>query len=142
MGQYHQRSFSHPGIRCAADPDRVDPTINFNWNTTPPVPDIGPDTYVVQWTGSVEPQFNDTYTFYTTTDDGVLLYVNGQLLVNEWVDQAPTTWSGSITLEAQQRYNIKMDYYQNGGGAEAHLSWSSPSHGPHDDHSQNRSFIR
>jgi hypothetical protein len=60
----------------------------------------------VQWTGAVEPQFSETYTFSTTTDDGVLWYVNGQLLVNEWVDQGPTTWSGTIALVAQQRYNI------------------------------------
>jgi uncharacterized repeat protein (TIGR03806 family) len=56
--------------------------------------------------------------------------VNGQLLVNDWADQAPTTSSGQITLTAQQRYNIVMDYYQNGGGAVAQLSWSSPSIGP------------
>jgi uncharacterized repeat protein (TIGR03806 family) len=78
----------------------------------------------------VEPQFNETYTFSTTTDDGALLWVNGQLLVNDWADQAPTTFSGQITLAAQQRYNIVMDYYQDGGGAVAQLSWSSPSTGP------------
>jgi uncharacterized repeat protein (TIGR03806 family) len=46
------------------------------------------------------------------------------------VDQSPTTWSGSIVLLAQQRYNIEMDYYQNGGGAQAQLFWGSPSTGP------------
>ena len=83
--------------------------------------------FAVRWTGCVQPQFNETYTFYATADDGVLLWVNGQLLANGWVDEAPTTYQGSITLQAQQLYNIEMEYYQNGGGAVASLAWSSPS---------------
>ncbi|HEV7923970.1 MAG TPA: chitobiase/beta-hexosaminidase C-terminal domain-containing protein, partial [Verrucomicrobiae bacterium] len=123
-------AFVTPGFNTPPTLTRVDPTIDFDWNTSQPATNVGPDTYVVQWTGTVEPQFNETYTFSTTTDDGVMLYVNGQLLVNEWVPQAPTTWSGSIALVAQQRYNITMDYFQAGGGAEAYLFWSSPSEGP------------
>jgi hypothetical protein len=75
----------------------------------------------------IQPQFNETYTFSTTTDDGVRLWVNGQLIIDHWVAQAPTTWTGTIALQAQQYYNIQMDYYQAGGGAVASLSWSSPS---------------
>jgi hypothetical protein len=106
---------------------RTDPTINFNWNNNSPDPSLPQVVYTVRWIGSVQPQFNETYTFYTTTDDGVRLWVNNQQIINEWVDQAPTTWSGTIPLVAGQRYNIQMDYYQNQGGAEAYLYWSSPS---------------
>lgn len=106
---------------------RTDAVVNFNWNTVSPDPGIPTTDYTVRWTGMVQPQFNETYTFSTTTDDGVRLWVNGQLLIDEWVDQAPTTWSGSIALQAQQYYNIQMDYYQNQGGAVASLSWASPS---------------
>ncbi len=55
------------------------------------------------------------------------LWVNGQLLIDNWVDQAATTKSGSIALKAQQLYNIRMEYYENGGNASAQLQWSSPS---------------
>jgi PKD repeat protein len=106
---------------------RIDPTINFNWNNNSPDPSLPQVVYTVRWTGSIQPQFNETYTFYTTTDDGVRLWVNNQLIIDEWVDQAPTTWSGTIPLVAGQRYNIQMDYYQNQGGAVAYLYWSSPS---------------
>lgn len=106
---------------------RIDPTINFDWNSSPPDPSIGMTVYTVRWTGAVQPQFNETYTFYTTTDDGVRLWVDGQLLIDEWVDQAPTEWNGSITLAARQKYALSMEYYQNQGGAVATLSWSSPS---------------
>jgi PA14 domain/Chitobiase/beta-hexosaminidase C-terminal domain len=106
---------------------RVDPAINFNWSSTPPDPSVGLTDYTIRWTGSVQPQFNETYTFYTTTDDGVRLWVNGQLIVDKWIDQAPTEWYGSLPVAAGQKYNLQMDYYQNGGGAVAELSWSSPS---------------
>jgi uncharacterized repeat protein (TIGR03806 family) len=134
LGEYWANTtsaaFDNPAFNLVPTLTRTDATINFDWNTTTPADNVGPDTYVVRWTGAVEPQFNETYTFYTTTDDGVRLWVNGKLLVDEWVDQGPTTWSGQITLAAQQRYNIQMDYYQNGGGAQAQLFWSSPSTGP------------
>ena len=92
-----------------------------------PDPSIGQTDYTVRWTGSVKPQFNETYTFYGTSDDGMRLWVDGQMLINAWVDQAPTTYQGSIALKAQQLYDIQIDYYQNGGGAVAEMAWSSPS---------------
>ena len=56
---------------------RVDPTVNFDWGTGSPAPGIGADTFSVRWTGQVQAQFSQTYTFYTTSDDGVRLWVNG-----------------------------------------------------------------
>ena len=55
------------------------------------------------------------------------LWVNGQQLVNNWTDHAPTENSGTIALTAGQRYDIRMEFYENGGGATARLLWSSAS---------------
>jgi len=106
---------------------RTDPTVNFDWGTGSPDPSIGVDTFSVRWTGQIETPFSQSYTFYTVSDDGVRLWVNGQLIIDNWTDHAPTENSGSITLSGGQRYNIQMDFYENGGGAVASLSWSSPS---------------
>ncbi len=119
--------FTNPGFNTAPTLIRTDAVVNFNWGNASPDASISADTFTARWTGAVQPQFNENYTFYTTSDDGVRLWVNGQLVIDHWVDQGPTEWSGSITLAAQQRYNIQMDYYENGGGAVATLSWSSPS---------------
>ena len=73
------------------------------------------------------PQFTGTYTFYTQSDDGVRLWVNGQQIINNWTDHAPTENSGTIALTAGQRYDIRMEFYENGGGAVARLLWSSAS---------------
>jgi hypothetical protein len=127
LGSYWSNHLSSDPYSGAPTLVRIDPTINFNWGTGSPDPLISPDQFTIKWIGSVQAQFNETYTFYTTTDDGVRLWVDGQLLVDKWQDQGATEWSGSIALLAQQRYDVEMDYYENGGDASATLFWSSPS---------------
>lgn len=106
---------------------RTDATVNFDWGGGSPDPSIGADQFSVRWTGQVQANATETVTFYTTTDDGVRLWVNNVLIIDHWVDQGPTEWSGTIALQGGVRYDLRMDYYENGGGAVAKLSWSSPS---------------
>ena len=102
--------------------------INFIWGASGPSPAVGGTNFTVRWTGSVQPQYNETYTFSTTADDGVRLRVNGQLLIDDWVDKtSATTHSNSITLASQQFYNLELDYYQKTNNASVALFWSSPS---------------
>ena len=50
------------------------------------------------------------------------LWVNGQQIVNNWTDHAPTENSGTIALTAGQRYDIRMEFYENGGSATAQVA--------------------
>ena len=106
---------------------RVDGTVNFAWGTGSPDPRIEPDTFSVRWTGYLEPRFSETYTFHTNSDDGVRLWVNGQLLIDNWTIHPPTENTGTIALTAGQRYQVTLEYYQAAGGATIQLFWSSPS---------------
>src|SRR6185295_1060484 len=106
---------------------RTDATVNFDWGSGGPDPSVAPDSFSVRWTGQVQAQFSETYAFFTVSDDGVRLWVNGVLVVNNWTDHAPTENSGTIGLTAGQRVDLKMEFYENGGGAVAKLLWSSPS---------------
>ncbi|MFC1604587.1 PA14 domain-containing protein [Planctomycetota bacterium] len=106
---------------------RTDPQINFNWGDPGgPDPAVGDDNFSVRWTGEVEAVFTETYTFYPRTDDGVRLFVDGQLLVDNWINRSATEDRGTIDLIAGNTYNLIMEYYENGGGASAELRWSSP----------------
>lgn len=116
---YDNADFTNPMVT------RIDPTIDFNWGTGSPDPLIGAETYSARWEGEIQAGFSQTYTFYTNTDDGVRLWVNGQMVIDRWVDQPPTEASGTIALTAGERVPIVMEYYENGGGAVAQLSWSS-----------------
>jgi YD repeat-containing protein len=106
---------------------RIDPTVNFDWGSNSPDPSIGNDFFSVRWTGMVVPRYSETYTFYTTTDDGVRLWIDGQTIIDKWVDQGPTEWTGQVYLEAGRAYSIRMEFYEHWGGATAKLSWSSAS---------------
>jgi PA14 domain/Ricin-type beta-trefoil lectin domain-like/PQQ-like domain len=106
---------------------RIDATVNNDWGTASPDPGLGADTFSVRWSGQVQPQFSETYTFYTTSDDGVRLWVNGVQLINNWTNHGVTENSGTIALTANSKVNIVMEYYDNTGSATAKLSWSSPS---------------
>ncbi len=127
LGSYYSNHYPTAPYTGSPTLVRTDAVVNFNWGTGSPDSTISVDHFTAKWSGSVLPQFNETYTFYTTTDDGVRLWVDGQLLIDHWQDQAPAEWSGAISLSAQRRYDVEMDYYENAGGAVATLSWSSPS---------------
>src|SRR5262249_27249188 len=104
---------------------RTDATIDFDWGTGAPGAGIGADHFSVRWTGSVKPTTTQTYTFHTNSDDGVRLYVNNTILIDNWTDHGPTDNTATMALTANTTYTIKMEYYENGGGAVAKLHWST-----------------
>ncbi|MEO0394630.1 MAG: PA14 domain-containing protein [Cyanobacteria bacterium P01_A01_bin.137] len=106
---------------------RTDATVDFFWDAGSPSPTIGRDSFSARWTGQIEPRYSETYTFDTTSDDGVRLWVNNELIIDQFVFQASTNHQGTITLEAGKRYDIRMEYFEGNGGALAELSWSSNS---------------
>jgi hypothetical protein len=65
------------------------------------------------------------YTFYVNSDDGIRLWVNDILLVNKWIPQASTEWSGTISLDAATKYKIRVEYFELAGQVVAKLLWSS-----------------
>jgi len=104
---------------------RKDLSVNFDWGTGSPDASVNVDQFSARWTGQVQPRYSGIYTFYFTNDDGGRLWVNNQLLVDKWRDDGGTEVSGTIVLTGGQKYDIKFEYYENGGGAKAKLEWSS-----------------
>jgi hypothetical protein len=105
---------------------RVDPQVNFDWGGGSPDPTIETNIFSACWTGFVQPKSSGDYTFYTISDDGVRLWVDGKLIIDNWSDHSTTENSGKIQLEAEQIYEIKLEYYERGGVAKIKLSWSGP----------------
>lgn len=106
---------------------RIDATVDADWTTNSPSSTTDADTFSIRWLGQVQPRYSQTYTFHTTTDDGVRLWVNGAPLIDQWQDQGATEWTGSIALTAGEKYDLRLDYYENSGAASAQLAWSSAS---------------
>jgi beta-glucosidase len=102
---------------------RVDPTINFDWATGSPDPRIPPDHFSVRWTGSLIPDKTQDYILGVTTDDGVRFYLDGDLLLDRWVQRSATTDYVPVRLEAGRAYDLRIEYYENDGYAFAGLGW-------------------
>src|SRR5207302_1552728 len=106
---------------------RVDPTVNFNWKDGSPDPSIWCNCFSARWTGQLQALYSETYTFYTMSDDGIRVWIDGQQVISNWTSHAATVNQGSIRLDAGKRYDIKIEYFESYGGAIAKLEWQSPS---------------
>ncbi len=105
---------------------RIDPVIDFNWGDGSPASAISSDFFTARWFGFIQPLISQEYTFYTLSDDGVRLWVDDQLIIDKWIPQAPTEWSGKINLEGGEQYPLKIEYFEQQGGAVLQLWWSTP----------------
>lgn len=105
---------------------RVDPAIDFTWGSGAPDPRLPADDFSVQWSGYLVPPQTGFYTFHATADDGVRLWVNDTLRVDQWIDQSPTTYSATAGLRRNQPVPLRMEFYERGGGAVARLEWTDP----------------
>jgi len=124
-GQYYYGNAGNPWQTLVME--RIDPTVDFSWGDGSPDPSMRSDDFTVRWTGMIEVPATDTYTFHTETDDGVRLFVNGQLVIRNWTDHSVTHNSGDIALIAGQKYEFILEWYERGGSAVCELSWSTPS---------------
>jgi hypothetical protein len=125
LGQYFKNSIGFPDEAELAL-QRIDSEVNFNWEGESPFEEEGSeDFFSVRWTGEVEPVFTESLSFYVTSDDGARLWVDNQLIIDQWQTQGPTAVVGNIFLEAGKRYPIKLEYFEMTGGAEVNLSWGS-----------------
>ncbi len=106
---------------------RTDPVVDFNWGMVAPDPSVPRENFSVRWLGQVSPPVSGTYTLATVSDDGVRLWINGQLLIDDWTMHGTTEDDATISLSAGRLYDLRLEYFQGTGGAEIHLYWSADS---------------
>ncbi|HEU5075996.1 MAG TPA: PQQ-dependent sugar dehydrogenase, partial [Polyangiaceae bacterium] len=105
---------------------RVDANIAFNWFALAPAPGMVADGFSVRYTGEIQPEFSETYTFSIDTSDRVRLWVADTLVIDAWEPPLAEA-SGSISLDADERYPVRLEFAENAGNARVILSWQSPS---------------
>jgi len=84
-------------------------------------------TFSARWTGFITANYSENYTFQTLSDDGVRLWINGRLIIDDWTDHPPRIDTGTIDLVADSPTSIHLEFYDAGGGAQITLSWKSQS---------------
>jgi beta-galactosidase len=103
---------------------RYDSNLSFDWGSGAPA-GIQADGWSARFTGAILADKSEEYTFYALADDGVRVFVNGSLVIDDWNNGASGERSGKITLEAGKRYTITVEYFDNVGNASLNVSWSS-----------------
>lgn len=121
IGRYHVgRSLSGTGV------ERLDPTVSFSWGGRPPGPaGIPANGFSAEWVGEVEAPYDADYFFSTLSDDGVQLWIDDRLVIENWTDHGAAVNRGRIHLPAG-RHRLRLRYYQATSDSLVHLRWSCP----------------
>jgi dextranase len=118
---------------------RTDRTVDFpDWQTNSPAPPslagyFPKDHFSARWTGAVSPPFAADYTFVVIADDGVRLFVDGDLIIDDWAVPLPAPppskrrASPRIFLDptARLKHDIALEYFEGTGMASVQLLWSA-----------------
>ncbi|WP_179090246.1 sugar-binding domain-containing protein [Paenibacillus sp. FSL H8-0548] len=82
----------------------------------------------IRWTGFIQPEFSEDYTFYITADNGFRLWIDEKLTIDHWVaDWDKEQTSMPVKLVAGQKYSMKLEFFEDNGGSNMHMYWASPS---------------
>jgi hypothetical protein len=100
---------------------RNDTALEFNWGEGSPNTAIPVDDFSARWIRNVEFESGD-YLFHLTVDDGAKLWVDNQLLIDDWHDGPPRKTSTSLAL-AGGVHTLRVEYYECNGGARVRMWW-------------------
>jgi PKD repeat protein/uncharacterized protein YraI len=113
--------YNNPNLSGAPVLVRNDVSVNFDWGTGSPGPGVPVDNFSARWSRSVSFP-SGTYRFHVRVDDGTRLWIDGNLVIDQWHDGAPTTYSADVNL-TDGVHSLRMEYYERGGDALAQLAW-------------------
>ncbi|TFV73956.1 hypothetical protein E4P40_19910, partial [Blastococcus sp. CT_GayMR20] len=100
---------------CEAGP------LNKDWALGAPT-GVGPDNFSARWTGNFDFATPGSYTFTATADDGIRVYVDGTILIDQWKDQE-ATFTAARTLTAGT-HQVRVEFFDSYQEAVAKVGWT------------------
>ena len=105
---------------------RTDASVDFAWGDTGLSPQLLKN-YSVRWTGFLTVPQSGDYLIGFTGQDGYRLWLDGNLLVQDWTLHHPaSTLTQKVHLEKDHPYSLKIEYFQDVRSSESRLIWSLP----------------
>ncbi|HEX6277431.1 MAG TPA: glycoside hydrolase family 3 N-terminal domain-containing protein [Polyangiaceae bacterium] len=124
--------FANPNLAGTPALRRVEPTVDFAWGNGGPPGGLPADGFSARFTGKLVPKLSGHHLLSVTGDDGYRLTLDGKRVVEDWTDHAPRTRGVVTTLEAGRSYDLVLEYYERGGGAELRFSYAFVENGTAD----------
>ena len=100
---------------------QFEPAIAWNWGSGSPSPLISDDLFTGRWTGSSNFQAG-TYRFNVIVDDGVRVYMDGKLIIDQWFNHAGTTITTNVSVTAG-KHDLVVEYFEIGHDAQIYVWW-------------------
>lgn len=94
---------------------RFEPVIDFDWGAGNRLDRVGSNNFSARWYGKV-PLPVGRYRVELTADDGVRLFIDGRMVIDEWHTQNAATHSKTIDLVGRL-HDIKLEYFEQSGNA-------------------------
>jgi hypothetical protein len=126
-GDYYDGSELEVGNTGELEAEVSGDVIDHDWGTGNAHPNMDDDWFSVRWTGKIMPRFSETYTFRAVSDDGIRLWIDGDLIIDHYTPHTAASRSGTVALTAYRQHTIKVEYFEQTGSAVARLFWSCPS---------------
>ncbi|MCH2161201.1 MAG: PA14 domain-containing protein [Phycisphaerales bacterium] len=107
---------------------RVDSALDFNWGSDTPDERLGNDRFAIRWMGTlIATDVGGDYEIVGyDVDDGFRLWIDGELLIDEWHSSSGNDYSVTVNMAAGSRHEIRVDFYEDGGSAKVGLKWAPP----------------
>jgi uncharacterized protein YjdB len=120
---YNNRTLDPSGLAGV----RLDSTVDYNWAIGSAPLGVG-DNFSVKYEGYILADYSEDYIFCTDSDDGLRLYIDGVLVIDDWTDHATREGCTTpIALTAGNKHSVKLEFYEKGGYAVIRLKWRSSS---------------
>jgi beta-glucosidase len=121
-GEYFQgRELAGPPLRT-----RIDRNVDFDFDESAPIPELGKNNYSIRWSGVLLPQLTGEYQFGAAANDGFRVFLDGKKIVDDWRRHDTETKLVAVHLVAGREYAIAMEYFQAEWSANAQLLWIPP----------------
>ncbi len=111
------RTIYFNNTRLSAPPvlHRISQTIDYDFGTLPPAFGVRKSKYSIRWRGFIAPDTSGLFVFAAESDDGVRIYLDGELILDHWNDHTTKKDFAEKRLKKGKIYRIRIDYYNNLG---------------------------